>query len=825
MRLSSSQLEILRTQPQQATLYMSIFEPQVIFTATINDASIGKGARTITFNNSSGSHLNIDPNFLLLVGTTAGASDVGKIRIRSATSNQFVVSENSNINWQNGLKLTVLKYVRLDPIYPRIVQNPANESDSIFYKDYDIPYSNQNSVLGTYPCAGPHRALFKGEQAWYSSTGTHSLLGDTLAFNWTFEGGIPSSSTSADPGYVTYNTPGHYVTRLQISGSSGGVDTTYRYVSVYDREDEGNSPPIVKWELSGLGGSRDEGGYKATFKVYETVPIEENAVVVLFSDDWYGNTRVSLGGNYPNAEKIFFVGYIMEGSIHYNYQHSYVEFSVGSLSEIMKQSLGFSVSVESVASPAKWYELLDMDCRRAIYHYLRWHTTALQVADFQFVGDDRKIQFFDADRASMWDAIDNLMRNTLIGKSVADRQGKVWMEVDARAYQNPTGTFTPVMEITKRDWMNQPSIEENLSDQLSFIEYGGIAYSGVNTGTFSALLASAPGNAPSFRGRADVHEGLALLGQDQLNRLVGNVWANENADHPKINIDLGISARNLDIAPQETARIRVASTDTVRGISIDNPYIPVSMDWKYNPVRQVLIPSVDFRVLVNGGAGESIVIPVSVPDAGFDTGFSVPGLQIPPLPLLTIPPLFGGLGGSATGSSCCDSLAALGVGYGVYSSIYRRNAPTPDAPFGGGLGNLGMEFSSNPNMYNASNGKMPLLNTGTIDYSISLEGRWTTTAVSSSPSIARIGIHIYLRNSDGTLAATPIEFFVGETASATADVISLGMGDSGVFSELFMASSATYVAPRYLMMTVTSNQSPPSFQVHFDQIVLRVIGE
>lgn len=633
MRLSSTQLEQLRQRPQQTTLYLSIFQPATIFKARVNDSSIGKGAREITYDSVSlGSFGVIEPNMTMLIGTTEGARDVGKIRVRSATSSVITVSENSNIDWADNLYLTVLKQVELWPIYPRIVQNPNNEADSIFYKDYDLVYSNQNTILGTVPCAGPHRALFRGEQAYYSSTGTLNILGNSLSYSWSFEGGSPSSSTSANPGLVTYNTPGHYVTKLTISGSNGSVDTTYRYVSVYDREGEGNSPPINKWEITSLGGSRDEGGYKANFKVYEDVPIEENSVVILFSDDWYGNTRVSFGGNYPNAEKIFFVGYVMEGSIQYNYKYSYVEFTAASISELMKASLGFSVSVESKASPAKWYELLDLDCRRAIYHYLRWHTTALQIADFQFVGDDRKIQFFDADRSSMWDAIDNLMRNTLIGKCVSDRQGKVWAEVDARAYPTPTSSFPSVMGITKRDWMGQPSVDERLSDQLSYLEYGGIAYSGVSTGTFSAILAAAPGNAPSFRGTTEVHEGLALVSQAQLNQLVGNVWANENADHPSIKMDMGISARNLDIAPQEGTQVTITETDTVRGLEISDLYIPVGMDWKYDPTKKLLLPSIDFRVLVDGVAGETITI--ADPS---DDGFNVPPIQIPPLPPFTIP--------------------------------------------------------------------------------------------------------------------------------------------------------------------------------------------
>lgn len=638
-RLSDANLELLRTRTQRTQLYMSIFQPRSVFKARVNNVSATRGDRTIPYDSVTlGSVGDVEAGMTLLVGTTEGAQDVGKIRIRSINGSQFVVSENS-ISWADNLYLTVLRYWELWPIFPRIINHPTNPEDVIFYKDYDLVYSNQNSILGTFPCAGNHQALFKGEQVYYSNSGTANLLGDTLSHNWFFEGASVTGSISATPGFITYPTPGHYVTRYIVSGSSGGVDTTYRYVSVYDRPGEGNSPPIGKWSVSNLAGSRDEGGYRATFTVFEDVPIDENSVVILFSEDWYGSTKQSLGGNSINNERIFFVGHVLRGTIRYDYSQSKIEFEVGSITEVMKDALGFSVSVESKISPTTWYELYDMDCRRAIYHYLKWHTTALSIADFQFVGTDFKIQFFDADRTSIYDAIDNLMRNTLVGKSVSDRQGKVWMEIDAGAYSNPTGSFSSVMEITKRDWMGEPTIEERFSDQLSYFEMGGIHYSGVSTGTFSALLACAPGSAPSFRGRIETPDGYAIGGQPHLNQLVGNIFANANSRLPSIDMEMAISTRNLDIAPQETVHMNILESDTVRGKPVDGLYIPEEITWRYDPRNQILLASINYKHLVSGVSGETIGIPESVSEAGFDSGgFGVPQLQIPPLPILTIPP-------------------------------------------------------------------------------------------------------------------------------------------------------------------------------------------
>lgn len=640
MYLTDSQIETLRQQPQSTELKLSIFEPRIIFQAQINSTGTFRGMREIPYDTVSlGSYTSIEPNFTAWIGSTPGTKDIGTIRIRSASASQLVVSENSNIDWQNDLYLTVFRYVELWPVYPRIIQDPSEPEDTVWYKDYDIAYTNQNSILGTFINMGPHRAAYRDPasglaQLYYSSTGSYNLLGNSLSYSWFFEGATITGSTVADPGWITYNQAGFFTTRLIISGSSGSVDTAYRYISI--------DPPEYRWQLMTLGGSRSEGGHIASIKVFSIIPLQEHAVVVLHRKSFYGNTQVNLGGNFPNTGDIFFVGYIDRDSISYDYEHSEVSFDAMSLTGLMRESSGFSVSVESRNNPQYWYQLLDMDGRRAIYHYLRWHTTALQIGDFQFVGDDYKIQFFDSDRESMYDAINNYMRDTLIGQAVSDRQSKTWIEVEARAYQNPTGSFPPFMEITKRDWMNSPDITERLSPDVSFMEYGGVAYSGTVTGTFAALIGSAPGTTPDFHGSVENHEGLALSGQSQLNNMVGNIFANANSPFPEVSMDMAISAANLDIAPQESLRLRIAQGDTVRNLAIDSLYIPEGITWQYDPEAFTLLPQIDFQQLINGIVGETVIIPISPVD-NVGGGFNVPGIQVPQIPALSVPAFGGGI--------------------------------------------------------------------------------------------------------------------------------------------------------------------------------------
>ena len=103
-RLTDTQLAILRQRPQQTKLNLSIFQPQIIFQAQINDSGIARGARVINYDTVSlGSYTSIQPEATMWIGTTPGAMDIGKIRVRFADAITITVSENSNIDWQNNL--------------------------------------------------------------------------------------------------------------------------------------------------------------------------------------------------------------------------------------------------------------------------------------------------------------------------------------------------------------------------------------------------------------------------------------------------------------------------------------------------------------------------------------------------------------------------------------------------------------------------------------------------------------------------------------------------------------------------------------------------
>lgn len=629
--VTEAELERLRSTPHETTWHLSIFEPRVVLAAQVDTWD---NTREIEYQLvSAGDPTDVQEGMTMLLGTSPGASDKGKVRVKSLSDPIITVAENS-LPLEIGDYLTVIRFWEIWPVFPRYVLDHDNLTVTA-YKDYDVAYTDQNAVLGTYLNLGPHRAAFRdpasGEATvFWSATGTYNVKGDSLTYEWFFEGGTPTGSSSQYPGNVVYDTAGHYVTKLVVGNSSGGEDVAYRHISIYDRPGQGPAAPIQEWGLVDLSGDRDTGGWRARLFIRQNISqLVDNALVVIFTEDVYGGVPGSLGGNHYGASNILFCGWVQGGSITYNYQDSVVEFEAVSPTEVMKDTESFSVSVESVSIPANWFEVADMNVEKAIYHYLRWHSTVLTLADVEFRGQDQLIQYFDADRESLYDAVNTLMDGALWGSVVSDRQGKLWSEVNFGATINATGSVTQMgMSLGSSDWRQTITIEERGESEVSWVEFGGVQWAGPGNDPI-AIIGSSPGDAPGSRGRSERRHGFAVSSQAYMRQLVGNVRAWENARFPHVEVQLAGNYRNFDIAPQERILVSVNPGETQRGIHWDfKPFGVQGMMWEYDPGAKAAYPTLDLHEITAGPSGSAIVVPVNTDD--FDD--PIPPIQIPPFP-------------------------------------------------------------------------------------------------------------------------------------------------------------------------------------------------
>jgi hypothetical protein len=83
--------------------------------------------------------------------------------------------------------------------------------------------ANDVPPTGTITVPASNLAILAGQSVFYSGTG-NDPDGTISAYSWSFPGGTPSSSNLANPGSITYTTPGTYVTTFTVTDNVGLTD-------------------------------------------------------------------------------------------------------------------------------------------------------------------------------------------------------------------------------------------------------------------------------------------------------------------------------------------------------------------------------------------------------------------------------------------------------------------------------------------------------------------------------------------------------------------------------------------------------------------------
>jgi len=408
---------------------------------------------------------------------------------------------------------------------------------------------------------------------------------------------------------------------------------------IFDRPGEGPDVPIMDWGMLSFEGSRDANGYGIKLFVREEADFDKvvpGALAVIFSDDWYGEERISIGGNAVGRPSILFCGYIEEESITYNSYTSRLEFRVANVTQLMDIKATFSVSLEDrPIAPNYWYQMRDMTVDKAMIHYLRWHSTILHIADFAQTGDMKSVQYIDFGRGTLLSEATELYDSALGAEFVSDRQGKIWAEVNLNLTATGSRTQMEIMELERQDWMGQVSFSREFYERSSYLEAGGIAYSG-RTGTMEPLLSGAPGDAPAYHGGVQRLSGLVLAGQTQLNEWTGLAFARANALYPELSMDLSGDYRFIDIAPQEFLPLTLQASDTYRGLIWNKKrFTAKGIAFRYDPHGETLYYMLSLEEESSGPPGVTVEIPVDPP---WDSPV-VPNPVLPPFPPFPVPPI------------------------------------------------------------------------------------------------------------------------------------------------------------------------------------------
>ena len=94
MQLTSQQLALLRSQPHKTDLWLSIYRPTIRMAARVT-GTYSQGATEISYYGVyTGTFAHVYNDLTVLVGTTPEGDDIGRVRLRSATSTVATMAEN-----------------------------------------------------------------------------------------------------------------------------------------------------------------------------------------------------------------------------------------------------------------------------------------------------------------------------------------------------------------------------------------------------------------------------------------------------------------------------------------------------------------------------------------------------------------------------------------------------------------------------------------------------------------------------------------------------------------------------------------------------------
>lgn len=293
------------------------------FTATVNDATILRGAMTIVYAGGVAANVFTEdyPDLTLWVGTAAGGRDLGTVRVRAVTgapgappgaAGTLTVAENDDIAWVNGAHLTIpgdWGFRELWGVYQRIAEAGGAVT---FYKDYDVAWAAADDVLPPKANAGPpvvawiDPATGNADVDFIGSASYTTELGAAISgWSWDFAdgaviaGGLGAEGTRAAPNTVQWNTPGFRYVYLEVTDDTARARTQIVYVPVWIFQEEVKEPYATVEVLSQDAAP----SWRARLKVTQTNTAAEDiiyhftdgALVVLFTRTEYGGTAAAVG--------------------------------------------------------------------------------------------------------------------------------------------------------------------------------------------------------------------------------------------------------------------------------------------------------------------------------------------------------------------------------------------------------------------------------------------------------------------------------------------------------------------------------------------------
>ena len=623
---TAPELALFRTALQVSRMYLIVDSPAVVYQARVNQSFTSRDKISkVQYNNGVGTRANVLTNMTMLVGSTAGSDDYGQARIRKAPDGTyFYVGENSEIAWANGAYLTVLDDFGIWPRHINVLR------DKTVKMDWDIAYSNQHTATAPVPVWGTDVVLkLVGATVSYTpdASGSWCLAAGTKTYAYTAPGASATSGMSTATPTITYNAVGRY--RVTLVVTVGGVSTTaYRWVHVWSAA----SPAVTDFKVTQAPkGSWDAGGWEFEIEMWASASVRDRAKVILFAEDWYGSTKISVGP-LPGSENIICIRWIDGETITTDPRTGKTTFSVKGphywFSRIGAYPIGQEI-VSSTSAVKKWTQFAGLTVDKSLWHLLYWRTTAITCMDVTLTGDTRKATALEAPTGDLWAQMTTIASESIFAHPHCDRYGRLYVSVDPQLTPaSGRAGYPTVMDVQTGDVVSSIGIARRQPD-VSRVNLSGVAVSGTTGRPYFAL---SPGHVFKKYGSPLMIERVLLSSQAQANSLAGLMLGYRNLRY-ELDFKLAMNNRLIDICPPQY--LGVSRTIAHRGVTVSGKFVPreVSYDLSSNIIRVSVLAEEESSEQQSCN-GDIPVDPESTTQEPIEISIVVPPIVIPPPPLI-----------------------------------------------------------------------------------------------------------------------------------------------------------------------------------------------
>lgn len=300
-------------------LFLAMEQPNVIFTCQVNQTfTTHDRVAEVTYDNPTGDYTDVRPGMTAYVGSTAGARDLGLVRVRKApTSSILYIGEGSEVDFDDNVWLTVVDQFAIWPKHIRI-------DNRIAYMDWDEAYSDQHSDFDPVPVLGGHRVAWL--QPIFEEISLYSSASASYVGSWSVAPNpYPSKYSSTTGNTCTFSFIGSrirlYITKADNQGQANIyiddvlIETVDGYAAsivasalAFDSGVIAQGEHTLKIEIAGTKNPSSSGYYFSlvTFDVIsDTALYSESTVDFDGSESWvYGGSISSVRWIAPGSASI-----------------------------------------------------------------------------------------------------------------------------------------------------------------------------------------------------------------------------------------------------------------------------------------------------------------------------------------------------------------------------------------------------------------------------------------------------------------------------------------------------------------------------------------